>query len=57
MWRHENPTAAVALANQTIAVGLASGRVFVGRADASALDVAREGLDDGVVFMVRVGDE
>lgn len=44
------------LVGHTVAVDLASEQVFMGRSDGSALDVARENLDEGIVFMGRVRD-
>jgi hypothetical protein len=44
------------LVGRTVAVDLASEQLFTGRADGSALDVARENLDEGIVFLARVHD-
>lgn len=49
-----DPTLAARHAGQTVAIDLFSGRVFVPRPDALALDQAQERLDEGVVYVVRV---
>lgn len=42
---------------RTIGVQLGADRVFVPTLGASALDAAREELDEGIIYMVRVDDE
>ena len=50
----ESPGLAAELVGRTFAVDLASGRIFVPRLTTSALELARDAMDEGVVWMTRL---
>lgn len=50
----ESPGLAAELAGLTFAVDLASGRIFKPRPSTSALELARDAMDEGVVWVTRL---
>lgn len=55
--RSENHETLAAFLGRTVAVQIGTDRLFVPTLGASALDAAREELDEGLVYLVRVTDE
>lgn len=55
--RAENREVLAAFLGRTVAVQIGTDRLFVPTLGASALEAAREELDDGLVYLVQVTDE
>ncbi|MFH1466908.1 MAG: hypothetical protein ABIO70_21165 [Pseudomonadota bacterium] len=50
----ENPEFSEAHAGLSVGVDILSERLFVGRRDAGILDLARENLDEGIVYLAEI---